>query len=163
MTDRENNRRTGENPATNRCRRCRWIDELLDNQGGEGTTDRRAFEEGMKAAARLGRAISDLGDPDRRNDERIVEVIDATATFYAQFVHVGVNYEMRIALLEDRGGPGDKTRATALRHHCRMKLDELNDTVEDPVKVERLKRIVRSALRTAKTALDIGAKLGGGV
>ena len=163
MTGRENNRQIGENPAPDRCERCGWIDELLDDQGGEGTTDRRAFEEGMKAAARLGRAISDLEDPDRRNDERIAEVIDATAAFYAQFVHVGVNYELRIALLEDRGGSGDGARAAALRHHRGTKLDELNDEVEDHVKVERLKRIVRSTMRTAKTALDIGAKLGGGV
>lgn len=101
MTGRE----TGENPAPDRCGRCGWIDELLDDEGGEGSTDRRAFEEGMKAAARLGRAVSDLEDPARRNDERMVEVIDATAAFYAQFVHVSVNYEMRIALLETAEDP----------------------------------------------------------
>ena len=90
-------------------------------------------------------------------------MIDATAAFYAQFVHVGVNYEIRIALLENRGEPSDGTRAAALRHHCKTKLEELEDEVENQVKVDRLKRIVRSAKRTAKTALDIGAKLGGGI
>ena len=44
-------RQIGEgNPATDRCRRCGWIDELLDDDGGKDTTDRHAFEAGMEAA-----------------------------------------------------------------------------------------------------------------
>lgn len=77
-------------------------------------------------------------------------------------MHVVGNYETRIALLEERGESEDTKRAAALRHHQKTKLDELQDEIENQIKVDRLKRIVRGLRKVAKPALKVAGKLARG-
>ena len=129
-----------------------WIDELLDedtNPDGDsgGATERRAFDEAMKAARDAARAVNALDKfwrLGKRSDAEahvLAALIDATARYYSQFTHVGVNYELRIGLLRQRNRPGDEATAKNLERFRDRKLDELFSEMESHLKIGRAHRL----------------------
>ncbi len=151
-----------------------WIDELLDEDtspAGDsgGATERRAFDEAMEAARDAASAVNELdkfwriGKRSDAEARALAALIDATARYYSQITHVGVNYDLRIGLLRHRNGPGDEATAKNLERFRGRKLDELFSEMESHLKIDREHRLACWLLKKTKTIHIAKQFAGGGV